>query len=85
MPCNEDGKHESGKGKVREAARAKFATGASSYRGVGWLKNVGTWKVQISNFGSGKREWVGFFDDETEAALAYDKCVCAACHAALRL
>ena len=54
-----------------KAARAKFATGTSSFRGVSWEKGRDKWKVQIRN--SGKKEVLGCYDDETEAALAYDK------------
>ena len=66
-----------------KAARAKFATGSSSYRGVSSLdKNMGKWVVRIQNPASGKSEHLGLFQDETEAALAYDKCGSAAAHRA---
>ena len=65
-----------------KAARAKFAKGASSFHGVCWRKGTGKWRAQIQNPASGKREHLGNFDDETEAALAYDKCVSAAAHRA---
>ena len=67
------------------AARAKFASGASSYRGVSWFEKNRKWKARIRNATTGKQEHIGCFDDETEAARAYDKCVCVAPFASLSL
>lgn len=43
----------------------------SKYKGVTWHKHHNKWHVRI--FGSGKNYYLGSFDDETEAALAYDR------------
>jgi len=44
---------------------------SSKYKGVSWKKRAKKWIVRISN--NGKSETVGYFDNETEAAKAYDK------------
>jgi hypothetical protein len=51
---------------------------------VNWDKKAGKWRAQISIPASGKRENLGYFDDEEEGALAYDRCACALHVAALR-
>jgi len=43
----------------------------SKYKGVTWHKHKKKWQVQIC-FG-GKHKTVGYFDDEIEAAKAYDE------------
>ena len=45
--------------------------GISPYRGVRWHKEGRRWVVQIQV--NGKNRHVGLFDDETEAAHAYDE------------
>jgi len=44
---------------------------SSIYRGVGWHKGVGKWVAKITVHG--KRIHIGVFDDEIEAAKAYDE------------
>ncbi|MEG0380714.1 MAG: AP2 domain-containing protein [Kurthia sp.] len=44
--------------------------GSSRYRGVFWVKAERKWRVQIGY--KGKRYLVGRFDNEIEAAKAYD-------------
>ena len=43
---------------------------SSKYRGVTWSKSHNQWHAQISV--AGKLEHLGFFDDEAEAARAFD-------------
>jgi hypothetical protein len=55
-------------------------SGASQYRGVSWHKKSSKWRAQgrIPNLrvgGTGRRAGLGYFDDEIEAALAYDRFV----------
>jgi hypothetical protein len=50
----------------------RFSTGKSAYRGVSWKKAMQKWNAQIGNKATGKRESLGYFDDETQAARAYD-------------
>ncbi|MHC4216612.1 MAG: HNH endonuclease [Planctomycetota bacterium] len=45
--------------------------GSSKYKGVCWHKASKQFAVQISF--EGKRLWLGYFKDETDAAKAYDK------------
>ena len=42
----------------------------SKYKGVYWRKSRNKWHVRIQ--ANGKREYVGMYDDEIEAAKAYD-------------
>ncbi|KXZ44968.1 hypothetical protein GPECTOR_60g746 [Gonium pectorale] len=48
----------------------RFASGASSYRGVSWNKNRSKWETQLRELG--KNLYFGRFDTQLEAALAYD-------------
>ena len=52
-------------------------TGTSKYKGVHWDRQRIKWLVQItisnSNGGRGKLKFLGRFDNEIEAAKAYDK------------
>ncbi|KAK3283426.1 hypothetical protein CYMTET_8875, partial [Cymbomonas tetramitiformis] len=66
--------------KHREAADArlsmadlkrKYGVQISQYRDVNWNKNYKKWFAQIER--PGWQRIIGFFDDEVEAALAYDK------------
>jgi len=43
---------------------------SSKYKGVSWKKRTKKWNVQICY--NGKRKTIGSFDDEIEAAKAYD-------------
>jgi len=49
----------------------KSKTSPSKYKGVTWRKDMKKWNVQICF--NGKHKSAGFFDDEIEAARAYDK------------
>jgi hypothetical protein len=44
---------------------------SSTYRGVSWLKRDSKWKAQI--WYDGNQHIIGYFEDEEEAARAYDK------------
>ena len=43
----------------------------SKYKGVTWHKHIKKWQAQICF--NGKHKTIGYFDDEIEAARAYDK------------
>jgi hypothetical protein len=43
----------------------------SKYRGVYWVKSSSKWRVKIHH--TGKNQHLGSFDDEEEAAMAYDR------------
>lgn len=45
--------------------------GTSQYIGVSWAKRYSKWQVVVSNVK--KSVWVGFFDNEEEAAIAADR------------
>jgi len=45
----------------------------SKYKGAYWHKSTKKWNVQICY--NGQHKSVGYFDDEIEAAKAYDKAV----------
>jgi len=44
---------------------------SSKYKGVSWNKHKNKWSVQIRY--DGRSKFIGFFDNEIEAAKAYDK------------
>ncbi len=44
---------------------------SSKYKGVSWKKRTKKWNVQISH--NGERKTIGSFDNEIEAAKAYDQ------------
>lgn len=44
--------------------------GASKFKGVSWFSRRGRWRVAFN--WRGKTHFVGYFDDEIEAAKAYD-------------
>jgi len=44
---------------------------SSKYKGVSWKKRTKKWNVQISH--NGKSKFIGSFDNEIEAAKAYDE------------
>ena len=48
----------------------RVLTKSSKYRGVSWSKSHNQWKAQITV--AGKDERLGLFDDEAEAARAFD-------------
>lgn len=45
-------------------------SGSSCYKGVSWNKQMRKWTAQIKC--NKKNSYLGYFDDEREAALAYD-------------
>lgn len=49
----------------------KTKNSPSKYKGVTWHKRWNKWHVQICH--NGRRKSVGYFDDEIDAAHAYDK------------
>jgi AP2 domain/HNH endonuclease len=52
------------------ANQKKPCTNQSGYKGVSWRKDVRKWRARIGV--NGKLLHLGFFDDPTEAARAYD-------------
>jgi hypothetical protein len=44
---------------------------SSQYRGVSWIKSKNTWKAQL--YYDGKQHTLGYFENEEEAARAYDR------------
>jgi hypothetical protein len=43
----------------------------SKYRGVSWVKSSSKWRAEIQH--TGKKRSLGYFDDEQDAARAYDR------------
>ena len=54
-----------------KAAAFTFSSGSSAYRGVYFVKAKGKYRASVGV--PGKRIQVGNFDDEVEAARAYDQ------------
>jgi hypothetical protein len=50
---------------------SNVAKGSSKYKGVSWVKRDEAWQVRIR--AHGLQRFVGLFDDEIEAAMAYDE------------
>lgn len=67
-------------GNVRWASRStqgrntrKRPTASSGYRGVSWYPSLGRWVAQLGKRNDKKiRTHIGYFEDELEAARAYD-------------
>ena len=51
-------------------ARRRKKLGTSQYRGVYFYSSTGKWKAQIT--AKGKRQSLGYFENERDAARAYD-------------
>lgn len=49
----------------------KKTRGASIYKGVSWHKQTKKWRVRVNKFG--KEYGLGLFENEKEAAVAYDE------------
>ncbi len=59
-----------GSGGVNERNARKRHDGSSQYKGVSWDSSRQAWRARIQL--NGKQSFLGHFDDETAAALAYD-------------
>lgn len=53
------------------AIKQRRANKTSKYKGVYWSKQRGKWNVSVQ--GNGEKHFLGSFDDETEAARAYNR------------
>ncbi len=60
-------------GHIKTVADLKRESKSSKYRGVRWFKRDSKWKVQINVKSS--QLHLGYYDDEVEAAKAYDAAV----------
>ena len=58
------------------ANRISLPGSSSQYKGVSWNASRGLWQVFQTAYG--KRRWLGTFDDERRAAMAYDDAAYAA-------
>ena len=60
-PCNKQ---------QSQCNRRSFTGASSSFKGVSWKKGYSKWQAHIRSFG--KLKWLGSFNTEKEAALAYN-------------
>jgi hypothetical protein len=51
-------------------ANLRIVTNMQKYKGVSWAKRVGKWHTEI--YCRGQKIFIGYFDDQTAAAKAYD-------------
>lgn len=60
---------------VQSVANQRARGGSSRYKGVTWNKTRGMWQAGIERKIDGKRKFsnLGLFENETDAATAYDK------------
>ena len=65
LPCTPRRYQSSAAGTARRGS-------SSQYKGVYWRSPPGAWQVSIHDPRSNRRRNLGFFDDEEEAARAYD-------------
>jgi AP2 domain len=56
---------------LQSSHNTRSRAGTSQYKGVLWEQSRGRWKAEIR--ASGKKRFIGRFDDEEEAARAYDR------------
>jgi hypothetical protein len=50
---------------------SRKSCGTSRFKGVSWSRTAGKWQARI--WYHGKSTYLGYFDDEIEAAMAYDR------------
>lgn len=51
--------------------KKKKGKSSSIYKGVGWVRHRKCWRAEI--WVNGKRNYLGYFEGEVEAARAYDR------------
>jgi hypothetical protein len=77
MRLNFPTKNEQAAEEAKQQRWTKCGEAGSKYRGVSWHKSNKKWQAQIRY--DGKEHFRGYFEDEQEAARAYDKAARAQC------